>query len=51
MSTAGFEPAIPEIERQQTQNALDCAASDVSGNNVPSIIVQAEQTSIPLNPF
>jgi hypothetical protein len=50
MSPAGSEPAIPTRERQQT-HVLDRAASDVGGNNDPSIIVQAEQTSKPLNLF
>jgi hypothetical protein len=50
MSPAGFEPVIPANERQQT-HVLDCTASDVGSNKVRSIIVQAEQTYNPLNPF
>jgi hypothetical protein len=50
MSPAGFEPAIPTNERQQT-HILDRAASDVGSNDLPSIIVQAVQISKPLNLF
>jgi len=50
MFPAGFEPAIPASERRQIC-ALDGAASDVGGSNVPSVIVQTEQNYKRLNPF